>query len=555
MKRKKKSNGSYYTPVELTKFIIGYTIKNFSCTEPVNILEPSAGDGAFLRAILNHEPIERFTDVTVTLVEKDSVELEKALKNTPPENKKNSIRIHPHGMDFLDFITSDTSKYSLIVGNPPYIKKNYLTDHQVEMCGQVHQGAGLSKNRMKNIWSAFVVGCVNRLADDGILAFVLPSEFLQVKFAQEIRELLCKELERIEVFTFNQILFECNGQETVLVVGYKRSAEKGVFYTDIQDVKNLKKGKFTLKPNVSIQTTSTKWTHHFLSPDELDLIYKLKMQFKAVDDYCISKAGIVTAANNYFIVNEEVANEYGLQPYLKPIIQKGFFVNGRIVFKKEDFELLVKSGKPSFLLAMNGSPSGGSGKLDDYLNIGLEKEIDKRFKCQLRKRWFEVPNIGTPPAGFFFKRCHRYPKILKNDADVLVTDSAYKLEMRHEYSIDSFIYSFYNSLTIIFAELEGRYYGGGVLELTPNEFKKLPVPYVEMDSGKFHEFVKRFEADTEKDVLLYENDRGVLHSIYGINLKQIAKLSSIRKKLMNRRMRINQKKKTGAVRANVQTLW
>ncbi len=537
MKSEKKFNGSYYTPNDLTDFIIDYTIKKFNCKESINILEPSVGDGAFLRAIFDHEKIQCFKETTITLVEKDANELQKALQ-IPQKKYTKNIKIRAFNQDFLDFLDINMSKYSLIVGNPPYIKKNYLSSHQIEMCGKIHLEAGLSRNKIKNIWTSFVVGCVNCLSDDGILAFVLPSELLQVKFAIEIRNFLYKKFERIEVFTFNQFLFECNGQETVLVIGYKRSEEKNVFYTDIQDVKDLKEMNFTLKPNASIQTTSTKWTHHFLSTDELDLIYKLKRNFKSVNDYCISKPGIVTAANNYFIVTEETVNEFGLQSFIKPIIQKSIFVNGGAVFRKEDFDLLVKSGKPSFLLSLEDLNEEEAGKIGDYLNIGIERKIDERYKCLKRKRWFKVPNIGFPPVGFFFKRSHRYPKLLKNDTDVLVTDSAYKIEMKDNYGVDGFVYSFYNSLTIIFAELEGRYYGGGVLELTPSEFKNLPLPYVEIDSNKYNKFVKDSETNDDVEILLDKNDRDILHSNNGINLGIINSLSTIRKKLMKRRMRI-----------------
>ena len=113
--------------------------------------------------------------------------------------------------------------------------------------------------------------------------------------------------------------------------------------------------------------------------------------------------------------------------------------------------------------------------------------------------------------------------------------------MKDNYSIDGFVYSFYNSLTIIFAELEGRYYGGGVLELTPNEFKKLPLPYVEIDSNKFSAFVKDSEANDDRGVLLNKNDSAILHSNNGINVGIINSLSTIRKKLMERRMRKIQK--------------
>ena len=39
--------------------------------------------------------------------------------------------------------------------------------------------------------------------------------------------------------------------------------------------------------------------------------------------------------------------------------------------------------------------------------------------------------------------------------------------------------SFLNPLTAITAELEGRFYGGGVLELVPSEINKLYIPIIE----------------------------------------------------------------------------
>ena len=41
---------------------------------------------------------------------------------------------------------------------------------------------------------------------------------------------------------------------------------------------------------------------------------------------------------------------------------------------------------------------------------------------------------------------------------------------------DTLVYCFLNSLTALGAELEGRHYGGGVLELVPSEIERLLVP-------------------------------------------------------------------------------
>ncbi len=38
------------------------------------------------------------------------------------------------------------------------------------------------------------------------------------------------------------------------------------------------------------------------------------------------------------------------------------------------------------------------------------------------------------------------------------------------------MFGFLNGLTALTAELEGRHYGGGVLELVPSEIEKLLVP-------------------------------------------------------------------------------
>lgn len=143
----------------------------------------------------------------------------------------------------------------------------------------------------------------------------------------------------------------------------------------------------------------------------------------------------------------------------------------------------------------------------------MDRLIDKRYKTSIRDTWYEVPNVGTAPEAFFFKRCNKYPKLIKNNAHVLSTDSAYGVTMRGDYVSKDLIYSFYNSLTLSFAELNGRYYGGGVLELTPNEFKKLPVPYYSVTEAKFSSYVKEFkDKDSIKDVC-FQNDKAILKSV------------------------------------------
>lgn len=41
------------------------------------------------------------------------------------------------------------------------------------------------------------------------LAFVLPSGITSVKFTEEIREYLKNQFQRIEIYTFNDLMFDC----------------------------------------------------------------------------------------------------------------------------------------------------------------------------------------------------------------------------------------------------------------------------------------------------------------------------------------------------------
>lgn len=523
----KKQIGSYYTPKKIADFVVEY-LGNKVIGEDISVLEPSVGDGVFIQAILENKKIESKI-CNLTVVEREKVELEKV------KLIAHSKEIKAINDDFLTFQKDNNLKFSLVIGNPPYIKKNHLSEIQIGLCEEIHASfPKLSKSKIKNIWTAFLLRNIQFLKGDGVLAFVLPAELLQVKYANEIREVLKEEFERVEIFTFKELLFEdCKGQDTLLLICEKKSENKGVFFTNIEDINNLKTLNFRLTKNIHIQ--DSKWNHQ-LASDEYELLFKLSEELKTINHYCSSKAGIVTAANDFFIVNKDTIVKFKLDEYKKPIIQKGLFVNGSVELNYKDFEVLVAESKPSYLVALDKSVNVKSESLQEYLNIGIERELDKRYKMTVREKWYEVPNVGTVPEAFFFKRCNEYPKLIKNNAKVLVTDSAYKVEMNGGYNIDDLIYSFYNSLTLSFAELNGRFYGGGVLELTPNEFKNLPIPYTTVSD--FDNYVKCFKNKNSIKDITKKNDKKILKAIFKkIDLDDIEKLAVIREKLFLKRVK------------------
>ena len=519
-----KNTGSYYTPSYLASFISERVLSHFENRVRMSILEPSVGDGAFISELAKEEKI----NINLTALDINKVEL-----NTASEKWRRETASFIK-TDFLEY--SDSKKYSAVIGNPPYVKKNILTSKQIELSKTIHSNENLTEASVKNIWATFLVKSNTLLAKNGVLAFVLPSELLQVKFAEEVREYLKNEFQRIEIFTFNDLMFECKGQDTIVLFAYKKADFKGEFFTNISSKEELEKNNFILKNNNLLVESNVKWTHHFLTSDELTFIDNLKNKLKTVNDYSESKPGIVTGANKYFIINTETENKYNLSKYTKPIIQKGLFVNGSVVFSDDDIEKLEKSNRPTKLLQLNDTDKI-SKNLREYLDIGELEELPERHKCGIRKNWYVIPNISEKPDAFFFKRSHLYPKLLKNNSNALVTDSAYKVGMRNGYDLNSFIYSFYNTLTLLLSELDGRYYGGGVLELIPSEFKKLPIPYNDISNSQFDNFAINFENKSNIEQILIQNDLNILNPTLGINNEDLLKLTEIRNKLKRKRLR------------------
>lgn len=532
-----KKTGSYYTPDFLSKFMMKHVGQYFKNREQLSILEPSVGSGNFIKAFNETSFPTGIKAFSIVAVEKLKSELKKAQAQSLT-NKKRKSRYSFINEDFLKYQIGLSRRFSLIVGNPPYIRRTLLNKKQIKICDQISQRAGLKKRSVKNIWPFFLIQCSLLLEQDGILAFVLPAELLQVQFSLELREFLINRFQRTEIFTFHDILFECKGQDTILLIAYKTHEEPGQFYTGISDIGQLERNDFLLAKNHALSATKTKWSHHLLSGDELSFIYALSDQIKTIDHFCISKPGIVTAANEFFIVNEATERLYNLSRYLKPIIQKGNFVNGSIVFDNSEYDELVRNGKPSKVLCIaEDEATGLPNHIKQYLKLGVDRDLPSGHKCSRRKYWYVIPNMSSISDGFFLRRVHHYPKLLKNSAQVLITDTAYQIHMKENYSIDHLIFSFYNSLSLAFAELNGRYYGGGVLELTPSEFKNIPIPYSSIAKEEFKGFRKVFEDKSRIQDVLFAYDDYILNSTLGLSTDDVRKIQEIYGKLVDKRFR------------------
>ena len=182
------------------------------------------------------------------------------------------------------------------------------------------------------------------------------------------------------------------------------------------------------------------------------------------------------------------------------------------------------------LTPLNGSRL--SGKLRSYIQLGEDREIHKGYKCSIRTPWYAVPSIWTPD-GFAFRQIYDFPRMVLNRAQATSTDTIHRLSCKS--SPEKVIANCYTHLLAASAEIEGRSYGGGVLELEPTEAERLLVPAQLQKAVSISEVDKLVRAGRLDD-LLRENDRLILIKGIGLSKADCAMLREIWIKMRDRRL-------------------
>lgn len=211
-KEEKKNNGIFFTPSGVVKKILE-EVRGVLKDKVIRVLEPSVGSGEFVDQILAWN-----TEVSVFAVEKNpliSAKLAEQYQGDP--RVKLSLE--------TDFLASDlekdfgNQKFDLIIGNPPYfvVKKN-----------QVDRQFFPYFSGRPNIFLLFLVKCLGWLANQGLLAFVLPRSFLNCLYYDKTRQFIFRNFRVVRLLDYEDLdgSYLDTDQETIVLIIQKSVGEK-----------------------------------------------------------------------------------------------------------------------------------------------------------------------------------------------------------------------------------------------------------------------------------------------------------------------------------------
>ena len=427
-----KEIGSFYTPEALVQYMCRWITTEMN---PESILEPSAGDGRFIKELLgDHVEID-----AVEMIETEVIKM---------QNRFHDVNIICD--DFTNYCMNTERRYDLIIGNPPYISKKDLDDEKRKLSLEVTKSLNLDESYFQNLWVTFILGAIKLLQPNGAIFFVLPFEFLQVQYAEKLRNFLETRFNRIEITTFNDKVFRGIEQDVCLVYMTNIENEEGfIRYKTLDGLENF---EIVFESVIQRNRPLSKWSNCILNDEETDFLHHFSLEYTQIRDFGNISPGIVTGANAFFIIDQERANEINMPEAYLSIIQKGIHGGNKLLFTEADLMDLVNGNQKIYLLNLGGIEERSfTPALNEYLEMGKGNEIDQRYKCSIRNRWFDVPIVGNGQASFF-KRFNQIPRIIINENQVHTTDIAYNIRFYEEYDPRSFAFCFYNSLTLALCE-------------------------------------------------------------------------------------------------------
>ena len=528
-----KLRGAYYTPQQLATDMV----RLFETDDIKSVLEPSCGDGVFLDALSEARLLGKIHSIEAVEIEEDEAKKVRGRYDNAPQ-----VRVFNE--DFFDFYKEQLGKktYDLVLGNPPYIRYQYLQEKQRECQAQILKSHGMKSNKLINAWVAFIVACVQLLSEKGKIAFVIPAEILQVAYAEDLRLYLANNLAKITLITFEQLVFPDIEQEVVVFIGEKGEEEKGIRIIEMNNLSGFAQLDLSQNGFQKLQHVKEKWTKYFVNAEEMALIQELRAdkRFAKFSEYGIINVGTTTGNNGYFSITEETAEKYQLSDITLPLIGRSSHAHG-IYFTAQDWEKNKIAGKRARLISFPEIPYDEyPAKHKEYISLGEANGEHEGYKCSIRERWYIVPSVWVPDA-FFLRRNNFYPKFVLNKCDAVSTDTMHRMKFNDGVDPENVLLAYYNSISFAFTEICGRSYGGGVLEILPGEMGNILLPKVErIDSELRNKLLEHIDAivrnDEDIELALDVVDKELLVDTLGIDPEICRKCRAIWKKMQTRRL-------------------
>jgi adenine-specific DNA-methyltransferase len=529
-----KLRGGFYSPAPLVRACLDRVAELAGGQHGLRVLEPSAGDGAFVRGLAGHQIARRVARLTVVEINAaEAAKCQAALDTAPFGGAvlRGSV---------LGAARPQHGRHDVAVGNPPFVRFQFLSRDDRRGALGVARDSGLPITGVSNLWIPVLLAALHGLRPGGAFAFIVPSECFTGISARSVRTWLTSCTENLRADLFPPGSFPGVLQEVVVLSGRKAPIRSAALRV-VEHVERVGPAGSPRSWSHRIDPDAPTWTRYLLSPAQLSALGQLARipGFQPLSAVARVSVSTVTGANTFFSVDDGLLAQHDLATWALPLLPRIRHAAG-LTFGPDDHGDLAAAGCPRWLLNFAaGLPApADSPPAESYLRQGQELGLPDRYKCRIRTPWYRVP-VVRPGTLLLSKRSHRYPRLVVNAAEAVTTDTIYQGTMLgHARGREAgLVAGFHNSATLLTAEIEGRSFGGGVLELVPTEIGRLSVPLIPgMGAHLGHLDRLARTAGPDSSDLVERTDTLLRQAVPALTADLLGTLREARAALLQRRM-------------------
>ena len=502
---RRRQFGAYYTPTSAADLMAAWILRKDSDA----VLEPSYGDGSFVRALCRVAVRRAFRRISIHGVELD----ERASLNISDAGV--STRITTSRGDFL---AAHHGVFDGVIGNPPYVRiRNLSDDQRTSALNAASAQLGTSMEPSGSVWMPFVLHATSSLKAGGRMALVLPFEFTYVRYALPLWTFLSDHFGSLRVMRSRERLFPDVMQEVVVLFadGFGSSTDT-VSFEGYDTLSNLLSEDPSVNQQIDVQSIVSGrrvFIEALLDPRLTKLIEKLR-ECHTVPLSALAKIriGYVAGDKSFFHPLPEDIEAGGIRPEsvlpaltsTKSLRRAGLRTSS------------VPADERSFLFRPTVPLAVGEAT---YVASGVASGVAARYKCRVRKPWYVVPGVDVPDVvmSVFSER----PLLMLNDAGLVASNSLICGFLREGTDACALIAAWYTSLTLLQCELEVHALGGGVMVLIPGEANKIRVPSEVSASASHLETLDLHLRKSEVHQAYASGDGPVLQEQLGLTREEI----------------------------------
>jgi len=461
--------GQFSTPYPLAFDIMKY-MRRLIGTDDVSFIEPSIGMGVFYSA---------FTDAFAGGGRALGFEIDPHYFK-PASEFWQGTKLEMRCSDFL--AQKADEQFDMLVANPPYVRHHYIENKtKVHLQNLVQRQTGIKISGFAGLYCYFMMLSSTWLKDNGLSCWLVPSEFMDVNYGEAVKRYLLQNVQLLRIHRFKaENLQFADALVSSCIVVFRNSKPTTANEVTFSLGGTINSPETVRNIGVSQLKSNDKWTNLFT-----DDAMTSEPQ-ATIGDFFTVKRGIATGDNDFFILDKETIAQYEIpQEFLRPILPSPRYIQGDRINNDNGLPTVERQ---QFLFCCSLSENvlkERYPKVWKYIRQGYERGVPKGYICRHRTPWYSceerepaaiiVPYMGRSETS------NRLFRFILNDSKAITTNVYLLLYPKPQYarcmkdeSLRVEVWRELNTIPTETLSRNGRFYGGGLRKMEPNELMRTP---------------------------------------------------------------------------------